>query len=134
MPQCMLRVIGSARKIRKFLECSSFEPSSVFYKGDPGFPRSRGPRMTSGFNIVLSVSNNGLIKTQTKEAAAFIKKRYEEFERLSRFGFDSVCLDFGLFDLSTEDSPWPSYRLPNKIIEYSGVLGFEVILSFYGRE
>lgn len=134
MPQCMLRVTGGTRKIRKFLEDSSFEPSSVFYKGDPGFPASRGPRTTSGFNIILSTSNNGLIGAQAKEATAFIKKSFAEFERLSGFGFDSVCLDFGLYDLSTDMNPWPSYRLPNKIVEYSGTLGFEIVLSFYGHE
>ncbi len=43
-----------------------------------------------------------------------------------------MTLDFGLYDLATENRPWPSYRLPVPLIELAGKYGIQVELSFYG--
>lgn len=132
MPKCMLRVTGATRKVHQFLKESSLEPLAVYYKGDPGFPESRGPVKFSGFNIALSASHGDSIERQTRQALDFFKKNRTEMERLRTFNFKSVDIDFGLYDLSNEDKPWPSYRLSKFFLETVGALGFEIVISFYG--
>lgn len=48
------------------------------------------------------------------------------------FGFKRACLDFGLNDLTTEEHPWPTYRIPKRLVTLAGKFGFEIELSFYG--
>jgi hypothetical protein len=45
-----------------------------------------------------------------------------------------MTLDFGLYDRSTENRPWPSYRLPAALIEVAGKHRIELVLSFYGAK
>lgn len=130
MPSCMLRVSGSTAKVRKFLAVSSIQPVRVFWKGEPGVLKSRGPIKISGFNIELS-SAEGL-PAQATQAAKFIRKHKDDILLIKSLGFSSVAIDFGLYDLATEDRPWPSYRLPAAIIQQAGELGCNIELSFYG--
>lgn len=130
MPSCILRVSGSTAKVRKFLAASSIEPSRVFWRGDPGFPKSRGPITRSGFNIELSAANG--LEAQAAQAAAFIRKNKADFILLNGLGFARVTIDFGLYDESTEDRPWPCYRLPTSIVKLAGEIGGSIELSFYG--
>ncbi len=130
MPSCMLRVAGSTAKVRKFLAASAIQPVRVFWKGEPGFPKSRGPVKTSGFNIELSGAE-GLL-AQAGQSAKFIRKHKSDFLLIKSLRFSSAAIDFGLYDLATEDRPWPSYRLPAAIIQLAGELGCDIELSFYG--
>lgn len=132
MPSCVLRVAGSTIKTKRLLRDSSLEPYSVYFRGEPGRPKSRGPVKTSGFNIVLSGSHGESIKKQAREALAFLRKHRADLLLLKSLKFKVSVVDFGLFDLATEDRPWPSYRLPAAFIEAAGELGLEVRLSFYG--
>jgi hypothetical protein len=43
-----------------------------------------------------------------------------------------MILDFGLYDLATNDRPWPTYRLPLALVELAGKHHIEIELSFYG--
>ena len=133
MPGCVLRVVGSTRKVRQFLASSSFKPTKVYYKGEPGFIKSRGPTRISGFNLTLSGSDGSSISKQAKEAVRFIKRHQEEFNLLKALKFKEATLDFGLWDLATEDRPWPIYRLPRSIIDLASKYGFDIELSFYGK-
>ena len=44
-----------------------------------------------------------------------------------------ATIDFGLYDASTEDCPWPTYRLPKDFISLAASYDFEIELSFYGK-
>lgn len=132
MPACMLRISGSTIKIKRLLRDSSLKPSKVYFRGDPGFPKSRGPVENSGFNIVLSESHGGAIEKQAREALSYMRKHKNALMLIKSMKFKFSVIDFGLYDLRTEDQPWPSYRLPAAFIEAAGELGFEVTLSFYG--
>ena len=130
MPSCMLRVSGSTAKVRKFLAASSIQPVRVFWKGEPSILKSRGPIKTSGFNIALSGADG--LPAQATQAAKFIRKHKDDILLIKSLGFSSATIDFGLYDLATEDRPWPSYRLPTAIIQLAGELGCNIELSFYG--
>ena len=52
---------------------------------------------------------------------------------LKSLGFTSVIIDFGLYDLATENKPWPTYHLPAKLVVLLGKFNFELCLSFYGQ-
>jgi hypothetical protein len=130
MPSCILRVSGSTAKVRKFLAASSIPPFRVFWKGEPGVTRSRGPMETSGFNIELS-SAEGL-PAQSMQAARFIRKHKQDLLLIKGIGFPAATIDFGLHDLATEDRPWPTYRLPAALVQLAGELGCDIELSFHG--
>lgn len=134
MPSCVLRVSGSTVKVHRFLRESSLELCKVYQRGEPRFRFSLPAKLneTSGFNVSMSGSHGGSIRKMASEALAFMRQHREELLRLKTMRFRSMCLDFGLYDLSTEDRPWPSYRLPAKLIEAAGEFGFDVVLSFYG--
>jgi hypothetical protein len=130
MPSCMLRVSGSTAKVRKFLAASSIQPIRIFWKGEPNILKSRGPIKTSGFNIELSGAEG--LPAQATQAAKFIRKHKDDILLIKSLGFSSATIDFGLYDIATEDRPWPSYRLPTAIIQLAGELACNIELSFYG--
>lgn len=130
MPSCMLRVSGSTAKVRKFLAVSSIQPVRVFWKGEPCVLKSRGLIKISGFNIELSGAKG--LPAQATQAVKFIRKHKDDILLIKSLGFSSVAIDFGLYDLATEDRPWPSYQLPAAIIHLAGELGCDIELSFYG--
>ena len=132
MPGCILRVAGSTEKVKRFLRQSHIEPCKVYWRGEPGFPKSRGPNKVSGFNISLSGSNGESIEKHAQQAIAYLRKHHEEMALIKSLGFKRTSIDFGLYDLSTEERPWPSYRLPSSLVQLAGELGFEIVLSFYG--
>src|SRR5690606_13015241 len=110
MPSCILRVSGSTAKVRKFLASSSIEPRRVFWKGEPRNPKSRVLIKVSGFNIELSTAEG--LEAQSKQAVRFIRKHKDDLLLIKSLRFSSTAIDFGLYDLATDDRPWPSYRLP----------------------
>jgi len=126
----MLRVSGSTAKVRKFLAASSIQPVRVFWKGELSILKSRGPLKTSGFNIELSGAEG--LPAQATQAAKFIRKHRGDILLIKSLGFSAATIDFGLYDLATEDRPWPSYRLPTAIIQLASELGCSIDLSFYG--
>ncbi len=109
---------------------SSFQPTRVFWQGDPGFLESRGPIKTSGFNILLSSADG--IAAQATQAARFIRKHKQDLLLLRSLGFSASTIDFGVYDLATDDRPWPSYRIPHQVVALAGELGCSIALSFYG--
>lgn len=133
MPSCVLRVAGSAVKIKRFLSECSLEPSRVYWRGDPRTPKSRGAVKTSGFNIVMSGSYGQSIGKQAREALAFLRMHRTDLLLLKSMRLKYSVVDFGLLDLATQDHPWPSYRIPAAFVEAAGELGLEVALSFYGK-
>ena len=130
MTSCILRVSGSTTKVRKFLSASSIEPLHIYWKGDPRFPKSRGPLSVSGFNIQLS-SGEGL-QAQAQGAVRYIRRHEADMRLIKSLGFANRTLDFGLHDLATEDRPWPCYYLPASLVQMAGELGWRIGLSFYG--
>lgn len=130
MPSCMLRVSGSTAKVRKFLATSSIQPIRVYWKGEPGFPKSRGPVKASGFNIELAGAD--CIAAQVLQATKFIRKHKQDLLLIKSLGFSAATIDFGLYDLATEDRPWPTYRIPRSLVELACEIGCSIELSFYG--
>jgi hypothetical protein len=130
MPSCILRVSGSTAKVRKFLASSSIEPRRVFWKGEPRNPKSRVLIKVSGFNVELSTAEG--LEAQSKQAVRFIRKHKDDLLLIKSLRFSSTAIDFGLYDLATDDRPWPSYRLPSSFIQLASDLGWEIELSFYG--
>ena len=133
MPSCILRVQGSTAKVRKFLSTTELQPIKVYWKGEAGFPASRGPSKLSGFNLALSGSHGESIQKQARQALAFLKKNKESILLLKSLGFKSLTIDFGLYDLATENKPWPTYHLPAKLVSLLGEFNFELCISFYGQ-
>nr|WP_315485419.1 hypothetical protein [uncultured Undibacterium sp.] len=87
---------------------------------------------TSGFNIIMSGSHGESIEKLVRQTLVFLHEHRMDMLLLKSMKFKISTIDFGLYDLSTEDRPWPSYRLPASLIAIAGELGFEIVLSFYG--
>jgi hypothetical protein len=125
MPDCVLRVAGSTRKVKKFLAESSLEPADVYFRGEPGIVKSRGPIKISGFNVSLSGFHGTSIAKQARQAIKFIEAHRDDFTALASYKFRHATLDFGLYDLTTEKRPWPCYRLPKRLVELAGAYSGE---------
>ena len=133
MPGCILRVQGSTAKVRKFIRSTELQSIKVYWKGEAGFPASRGPSKSSGFNIALSGSHGESIQKQARQVLAFLQKNKESMLFLKSLGLKNVIIDFGLYDLATENKPWPTYHLPAKLVTLIGEFNFELCFSFYGQ-
>ena len=133
MPGCILRAQGSTAKVRKFLRTTELQPIKVYWKGEAGFPASRGPSKVSGFNLALSDSHGESIQKQARQAFVFLQKNKESMHLLKSLGFKNLIIDFGLYDLATENKPWLTYHLPAKLIALLGEFNFELCISFYGQ-
>jgi hypothetical protein len=119
--------------VRAFLAQSLLRPDKVYFRGDPGFLKSRGPSKTSGFNLSLSPSELGASSLkQCTSAVAFLRRHRSEFLRMRKLGLTRGTLDFGLYDLATEKRPWPSYPISRQLTALAGEFGFDIVLSFYG--
>ena len=130
MPSCVLRVSGSTAKVRKFLASSPVEPIQVFWKGEPRIAQGGSIVKVSGFNLVLSDAEG--IEAQAAQAVRFILKHKDLALLIKSLGFSSSEIDFGLYDLASDSRPWPSYRIPSRLVQIAADLGCEIHLSFYG--
>jgi hypothetical protein len=112
---------------------TKLRPSAVFFRGDPGFPKSRGPVKKSGFNVPLTSLDLGeSLWKQCAAAVRFLRRHQAELQRLRRFGLTRAALDFGLYDRATAKHPWPSYALSRELVSMAGKFKFDIVLSFYG--
>jgi len=127
----MLRVAGSTSKVRKFLAASSLQPDRVYWKGEPKIPASRGLVRVSGFNICLAQADS--LTAQAAKAASLIRKHKQDLLLIPKLGFLGASIDFMVYDLATEDRPWPCYDVPRPLVLLAGELGCRIVLSFYGK-
>jgi hypothetical protein len=76
----------------------------------------------SGFNIELSRAEG--VEAQAAQATRFIRRHRDDIFLIKELRFAAVSIDFGLYDLATDDRPWPSYRLPSGFVQLAGELGW----------
>jgi len=131
MPGCVLRVGSKTTDVELLIESSGLKPIALFRKGRPRVPGSTQLNRRSGFNV--DVSKADAIEKQAQDATRFLRRHSAGLTRLQRNKkSDGMTLDFGVYDRSTKERPWPSYRLPVALIELAGKHGIEIELSFYG--
>ena len=130
MPSCVLRVSGATAKVRGFIAQSHLQPSRIFWKGEPVNAASKRIVAASGFNIELSAADS--LALQASQAVKFIRRHKSDLLLIKGLGFRAVSIDFGLYDLATEDRPWPSYFVPASLVSQAAELGATIELSFYG--
>ena len=116
--------------MRQFLTNASLAPDRVFWKGDLANPVSKRIVQHSGFNIVLSTAEG--LPNQAQQAVRFARRHQDSLSLIPQLGFRAVSIDFGLYDLATEDRPWPSYSVPVQVARLAAELGATIELSFYG--
>lgn len=76
---------------------------------------------------------DGDLPAQARDALRFLQRHAEELEELRDFfGPGHGQLDFGLWESSSDERPWPSFRLPHKLLAEAARYGLEIELSFYG--
>ena len=132
MPGCVLHVQSATRDVEALVDASGLRPLVVYRKGEPRVPGVAIQNRTSGFNVDVSRADGGIEK-QARDAIRFLKRHDAGLRRLRLCkSFGGMTLDFGLYDRSTADRPWPSYRLPAALVQRAGKHGIEIELSFYG--
>ena len=133
MPDCILRVSTPKTKLRACLSgLATLKPYSVFVKGQPVTAASSRLARHSGFNALVSRAD-GDLPAQCRDASRFLRVHAEDFAHLHRsLGPGHMRLDFGLWDTSTEDRPWPTFLLPHGLVTAAGRFGIDLDLSFYG--
>src|SRR5436309_9366101 len=123
---------GSPRPAR--LANTTMQPTigAHWLRSTKGNARAACP--SSGFNVDVSDAD-GVLEKQARDAVRFLKSHAMGLARLRRCKtFGGMTLDFGVYDRTTAERPWPTYRFPAPLIELAGKLGVELELSFYGVE
>ena len=132
MPGCVLRVESKTTRVEPLLKTSGLHPIVVFRKGQPRAAGSTQTNRRSGFNVDVSLAG-GDLEPQVRDVIKFLKRHSAGISRLRRHaGFAGMTLDFAVYDRTTDQRPWPSYRLPASLIELAGKHGLEIDLSIYG--
>jgi hypothetical protein len=134
MPGCVLRVRSKTSKVEDLVRASALQPIVIHKKGHPRVPGGTSLSPSSGFNVDVSHAD-GVLEKQTRDAVRFLRRHARGLARLLRCkAFGGMTLDFAVYDRTTADRPWPSYRFPAHLIELAGKHGIELELSFYGSE
>jgi hypothetical protein len=108
------------------------KPYAIFVKGQPVTPASSRLAKITGFNALVSRAD-GDLPAQCRDATRFLRVHADDFAFLHRYlGAGHISLDFGLWDTSTEDRPWPTFFLPHALVAAVGRFGISLELSFYG--
>lgn len=133
MPDCILRVWTPKAKLKTCLsELATIKPYSVFVKGQPVTPASSRLAKATGLNVLVSRAD-GDLPGQVRDAVRFIRVHIEDFEYLQRsLGSKHIWLDFGLWETSSEERPWPCFLLPDTLVTLAGKFSIALNLSFYG--
>ena len=127
MPGCILRVSGEAFNVEAFLEKSPFKPSVVYRKGQRRRPASRGSQTASGFNVMISESEDP--DEQAKAALRFLRDHREEVLRLIR----SAGVENATLELSCPQREFTARvaHLPTELLSAAGAFGIDIDVSFY---
>ena len=129
---CVLRVQSKTRDVETLLKASGLKPIVVFRKGKPRAPGRSNVNRQSGFNVDVS-RGDGVLERQVLDAVRFLRRHAGGVSRLRRHEqCGRMTLDFGIFDRTTEETPWPSFHLPASLIELAGKHRIDIELSFYG--
>jgi hypothetical protein len=132
MPGCVLRVRSKTSKVEDLVQASGLTPIVIHRKGHPRVPGGTALSPSSGFNVDVSDAD-GVLEEQTRDAVRFLQSHARGLARLRRCkAFGGMTLDFGVYERSSSDRPWPSYRLPAPLVELAGKHAVELELSFYG--
>ena len=128
MPGCVLRATGAKFDVDAFLKDSPFRPATVYRKGQRRRPASRGVQTASGFNVVVSDTDDSPEK-QIEYALSFLRDQHGELLRLVRFGgVEEIVLDFGI---PQNEIATRSARFPADLLVAAGALGVDIHVSFY---
>ena len=126
MPGCVLRVSGAAFDVDKFLEESDFKPAVVYRKGQRRRPASRGVQKASGFNVVISDSEEP--DGQVKAAVGFLKRHRADLLRLMKARGINVMIDFSC---AQKEFLTRRAHLPTELLSAAGAFGIDIDVSFY---
>lgn len=127
MPGCILRTSGGDFDVEAFLEKSDFKASVVYRKGQRRRPASRGSQTASGFNVVISESEDPA--QQVKSALKFLRENRQELLRLMRAkGIESMTME-----ISSPQREFASRvaRLPAELLSAAGAYGIDIEVTFY---
>ena len=135
MPGCVLRVVGEDFDPRPMLATLSFEPYSVFCKGDERFPhgtRDDKREKMGGFQCEVS-SADGLIGEEVGDALEFLGRYQADLRRLSSIPeIESMTLDFGYWlRIDGERCIAQFDYLPPELLRLAGEMGIGIELSLY---
>lgn len=127
MPGCVLRASGAGFDVDAFLKASPFKPDIVYRKGQRRRPASRGAQTSSGFNVIISDSDEP--KEQIRRAQRFLKENRGEMLRLMRTrGIENVIVEISC---PQEEFLARTAHLPSALLSTAGALGLDIDVSFY---
>ena len=73
------------------------------------------------------------LAAQAAKATSVIRKHKQDLLLIPKLRFLGASIDFMVYDLATEDRPWPCYDVPHPLVLLAGELGCRIVLSFYGK-
>src|SRR5436190_1341590 len=127
MPGCVLRVGSKTTKVEPLIKASGLRRITIHRKGQPRMPGGTWLSVTSSFNVEVSRSNAG-IERQARDAIRFLRRHHQGLQRLRRCkNFNGMTLDFGLYDRRTDETPWPSYHVPARLVGLAGKHFIEIV-------
>ena len=130
MPGAVLRVGGSKSAVRRFLASSALRPHRVYLKGEPLSPSSPRVARSSYFLVMASRADGDDFRRQLRETRRFLVRYAKDLRALKRAGLHAV-VDFGVYDLRTDEKPLLSWRVDVETSALLGRLGVEMEISLY---
>lgn len=126
----VLRASGSKVNVRRFLAQTSWQPLSVYWKGQRRFKTSRSLSLVNGFNVNVSDAEGLDLPKQIKDATRFLRADEAEFRRLRRLKLHAV-MDFAV-EVPDESGP-AFFRFPAALVQLFAKYDIDLEVSYYGR-
>lgn len=131
MTGTVLRVSGSTRAVREFLDSTHWKPCATYFRGQLVRPTSTRISQVSGFNLIVSRASRLSLAAQTRAAQKFITNEAQELRRLRKFALRGV-MDFGV--ASRPEAAASFYRFPTSLLALLASTALDLEVSYYGVE
>jgi hypothetical protein len=126
----ILRVGGSKKGVKAYLQQSSLKPHRVYLKGEPTSPGSRILAKSNYFLVCASNAPESDFPLQIRETGRFLRRHMRDLQALAKFRLHAE-IDFAVTDArSSNGTILLSWYIPRAFVRLLDEAAIEARISF----
>jgi hypothetical protein len=126
----ILRVGGSKKGVKAYLQGSTLKPHRIYLKGEPTSPGSKTLAKSSYFLVCASNAPESDFPLQIRETARFLRRHMRDLRRLAKHGLHAE-IDFAVTDdRSSSGATFLFWYIPKSFIRLLDEAAIDAKISF----
>jgi hypothetical protein len=126
----ILRVGGSKKGVKAYLQQSSLDPHRVYLKGEPTSPGAKILAKSNYFLVCASNAPESDFPLQIRETGRFLRRHMRDFRALAKFGLHAE-IDFAVTDArSSSGAILLFWYIPRSFIRLLDEAAIDAKISF----